>query len=220
MDSVVSFARWMPAGLQNAAETGTSVRAVIFEDDIAIWRGQDGLARAWQNRCPHRGMRLSYGIVRENRLTCLYHGWTYDGTGGCAHIPAHPDLVPPKSIRAKAYGCVETGGMIWVARSESSEPPPQISGTWMPCRTMQVNRSLTGLAEVLGTGKANLALAMGAWAGQLRVAGLQGAVLLAVQPMGARGAMLHACVTGPEDLTRASDWIESLRGHLERPIAA
>ena len=104
-----AFAGWFPAAMTNAILPETAVRAIIQTDDIALWRGADGVARAWENRCPHRGMRLSYGVVRGNRLTCLYHGWSYDGGGGCAAIPAHPDVTPPKTIRVRTYQCREIG---------------------------------------------------------------------------------------------------------------
>ncbi|RDJ93358.1 DUF3416 domain-containing protein, partial [Lacticaseibacillus rhamnosus] len=65
-----------------------------------VWRGPDGTARAWADRCPHRGMRLSFGYVRENTLTCIYHGWSFGsgpgaGAARCLGVPAHPGMTPP-----------------------------------------------------------------------------------------------------------------------------
>ena len=52
-----------------------SVRAVaLLDEDVAVWRGRNGSVRAWRNRCPHRGMRLSFAQVRGDRLSCRYHG--------------------------------------------------------------------------------------------------------------------------------------------------
>ena len=70
----------LSGGVEPGARTGTSVNGQL----VVFWRGQDGTARAWADRCPHRGMRLSFGYVRRNTLTCIYHGWSFgqeDGGG-------------------------------------------------------------------------------------------------------------------------------------------
>lgn len=45
--------------------------------------------RAFEDRCPHRMARLSQGRVVDGggALQCSYHGWEFDGAGGCARIP-------------------------------------------------------------------------------------------------------------------------------------
>lgn len=106
---------------------------------MAIWRGHDGQVRAWENRCPHRGMRLSFGFVRENTLTCLYHGWRYDGSGSCVFIPAHPALTPPKTIKTQVFACAERNGLIWVAPEKVSGHPPAVEGKWIECRTIEID---------------------------------------------------------------------------------
>src|SRR3984957_2471923 len=84
----------LSGGVEPGARTGTSVSG----KPVVVWRGQDGAVRAWADRCPHRGMRLSFGFVRENALTCIYHGWSFGvtdesgGDGRCIAIPAHPGM--------------------------------------------------------------------------------------------------------------------------------
>ena len=97
--TVKSLGWWSPVGMSEALPRGGVIRVVVNEQDVVVWRGNDGSVRAWENRCPHRGMRLSYGFVRGNRLTCLSHGWGYDGQGSFVSIPAHPALTPPKTIK-------------------------------------------------------------------------------------------------------------------------
>jgi nitrite reductase/ring-hydroxylating ferredoxin subunit len=90
-------------------------RAVtLLGEDIAIWRGRSGSVQAWRNRCPHRGMRLSFGQVRGDRLSCRYHGWQYDEAGQCKFMPAHRNMTPPATICVASYGCREANGLIWV----------------------------------------------------------------------------------------------------------
>jgi phenylpropionate dioxygenase-like ring-hydroxylating dioxygenase large terminal subunit len=63
----------LSGGVEPGARTGTSVNGL----PVVVWRGADGSVRAWPDRCPHRGMRLSFGFVRRNALVCIYHGWSF-----------------------------------------------------------------------------------------------------------------------------------------------
>jgi len=216
-----AFTGWFPAAMTNAILPETAVRAIIRTDDIALWRGADGVARAWENRCPHRGMRLSYGVVRGNRLTCLYHGWTYDGDGGCAAIPAHPDVTPPKTIRARTYQCREIGGLVWVAPEAEGTPAPAVDGDWAPCRSLHIGRPVA-LSDVLAQIQGAEAAPFHMQAARVQTPCSAPAVL-GVQPMAERGAMLHCTVPGttPSETRRnVSEWLGSLRLTLERPTAA
>ncbi|MBM1221291.1 Rieske (2Fe-2S) protein [Ponticoccus sp. SC2-23] len=111
-----------PVGLTRDLPAGRVMHAQADGKDMVVWRATDGTIAAWDNRCPHRGMALSHGFVRGNRLACLYHGWHYDRSGRCGLIPAHPDLEPPATIHATQYGVVETGGVIWVSADEAPAP--------------------------------------------------------------------------------------------------
>lgn len=124
--------------MSEAVAPGAVLRVIVDGNDIVVWRGSDGAVRAWENRCPHRGMRLSYGFVRGNRLTCLYHGWGYDGQGSCVSIPAHPTLTPPKTIKVARYDCVEGSGLVWVAPQGSNEPLQDVGGAWLPVQTIDL----------------------------------------------------------------------------------
>ena len=75
----------------------------------------------WEDRCPHRGMRLSYGYVRADRIACLYHGWQYGTDGHCLRIPAHPEIKPPPSIMVWRHSCREALGLIFAHFGEADD---------------------------------------------------------------------------------------------------
>jgi nitrite reductase/ring-hydroxylating ferredoxin subunit len=139
MADLASFSTWVPVGLGQTLPAMAVQRCQVLDQDLAVWRGADGVVRAWQNRCPHRGMRLSFGFVRENRLTCVYHGWAYDGSGACVAIPAHPTLEPPKTITVERFSCIESQGLIFVAPEAVSGAPPTANGNWIACRSIAIN---------------------------------------------------------------------------------
>lgn len=101
------------SGMSDLAE-GCARAVTLLGEDIAIWRGENGSAQAWRNQCPHRGMRLSFGQVRGDRLSCRYHGWQYDEAGQCKFMPAHRNMIPPATVCVPSYGCREANGLIWV----------------------------------------------------------------------------------------------------------
>ena len=52
--------------------------------DLVLWRAltADGLAlRAWEDVCPHRGAKLSRGLIRDGQLLCYKHAWRFDVDG-------------------------------------------------------------------------------------------------------------------------------------------
>ena len=88
---------WHPVADAHALRPGMLVQARLLGTDIALWRAADGSPRAWLDRCPHRGTRLSIGRIENGSLRCAYHGWRFADDGHCNEVPALPGFVPPKS---------------------------------------------------------------------------------------------------------------------------
>ena len=63
--------------------------ARLLGEDLVVWR-QSGKVMVFKDLRVHRGTRLSLGQVTGLGLECPYHGWTYDQSGGCVHIPSRP----------------------------------------------------------------------------------------------------------------------------------
>jgi nitrite reductase/ring-hydroxylating ferredoxin subunit len=106
---------WFPVARVEEVVPRHVVHAQLLGQEIALWRDDAGQLNAWENRCPHRGVRLSIGINDGKELRCRYHGWHYaSGSGQCTFIPAHPDQKPPNVIKTKPYGVTELYGFVWV----------------------------------------------------------------------------------------------------------
>ena len=82
--------------------------------DIVVWRDGEGRVNAIADRCPHRGVRLSRGRVRDGDIACVYHGLQLDGNGVITAIPPVPDcpFIGQKAVRS--YPCREFKGAVWV----------------------------------------------------------------------------------------------------------
>jgi len=144
---------WTPVALSADLPPATVIPAWTPAGSIALWRSQSGRVSASSDRCPHRGMRLSHGFVRGEALSCIYHGWSYSPAGGCVRIPAHPDLVPPETIRVAVQTVEELDGVIWVAAGQPAAQPPRL-GDLIPLRSLTAEAGIAEIEAVAGA-KAN-----------------------------------------------------------------
>lgn len=131
---------------------GRVMRAVIDDQDLVVWRSKSGKLSAWENRCPHRGMRLSHGFVRGEALACVYHGWHYDKSATCRYIPAHPELEPPETIKAQVFSSAEKSGLIWVSLDDTLNVPA-ILNSLIPLRSISYSCSVENLKNVISHSK-------------------------------------------------------------------
>ena len=79
---------------------------------IVVVRAPDGGVFALEDRCAHRQVPLSKGLVAGNAIRCGYHGWTYDRTGACVDVPYLGKDHLPNGVRP--YPCQEQDGLIFV----------------------------------------------------------------------------------------------------------
>lgn len=85
----------------------------ICDRNLAIFRGQDFQVKVLDAYCPHLGANMAIrGVVEDNCLKCPFHGWTFDGSGACTHIP-YQSNIPPQA-KTRAYHVCEYYGIILV----------------------------------------------------------------------------------------------------------
>ena len=205
--------RWIATGLSQDLPKAVVMAGHWQGHDLAVWRSATGRLQAWNDRCPHRGMRLSHGFVRGETLACIYHGWVYGADGGCKHIPAHPALTPPATITVASFACVEQDGVIWVAPAEMAKAPPALA-------EVQSLRSISLTCDVAAVLAAEPALqGQDILRGTVQMGGLGHEVCLLVQD-GPAGVTLHALCAVGADKVAASRWLEGLRRRAEAKVAA
>lgn len=202
---------WIPLALSRDVPEGATRAVIVDGEERVLWRAADGSIQVWEDRCPHRGMRLSLGFVRGNSLNCLYHGWEYESGARCIRIPAHPDLKVPPSIVAKAFPAAEAGGMVWTTTGEE-DGPPAVRGA-EPLASLAVAAPAAVLLERIGGDRV---------AGrQLVVATLEGIVFqLGWHGVSAAKTMLHTALREPADAVRALAVLRALRTDAEGTLAA
>ena len=210
---------FVPVALSSHIEPGTSTGAVVEQAELVVWRDNSGKVHVWEDRCPHRGMRLSFGFVRGDHIACLYHGWQFDTGGQCRHIPAHPDLEVPQTIKVPIYRAEEKLGIVWATTASDAELADiTMASDLAGLRSLYVDCSLEhALAGLAVHGFATA----GENAGTLTVDGVP--LFIALQVVGPQNTALHISVPGAQgaDISkRLARWAEALRFALESPELA
>jgi nitrite reductase/ring-hydroxylating ferredoxin subunit len=121
---------------------GTVMPIVLNGERLAVWRSSPGKVNAWRDRCPHRGMRLSFGAVHRETLICPYHGWTFGDDASCVRIPAHPSVSPSRAARARLFPVAEVDGYVWVCSGEPSTSEPSVNSGYAAVRTLHFQLSV------------------------------------------------------------------------------
>ncbi|GIP47632.1 MULTISPECIES: nitrite reductase small subunit NirD [Paenibacillus] len=68
-------------------------RTVRVEDkEVAIFRLSDGSVHAIENRCPHKGGKLSEGMVCGSAVHCPLHDWKINLHSGRVQEPDHGEV--------------------------------------------------------------------------------------------------------------------------------
>lgn len=138
----------LPVALSTDLVPKQVMRASVNAVDLAVWRSEGGVVSAWENRCPHRGMRLSHGFVRGESLACAYHGWHFETSGRCHYMPAHPELELPRTITPKTYDALESDGLIWVS-VEGPATAVSLGDGLTPLRSLACDTGIASLQTAL-----------------------------------------------------------------------
>ncbi len=122
---MIETRHWHPVAQSVDIARDLPLAGNLLEHPLVLWRDAAQQVHAWADQCPHRGALLSLGKVCNGQLQCGYHGWRFDATGHCVHVPALPGFVPPESHRARAYEAQERYGLVWVrlAGTPLFDPP-------------------------------------------------------------------------------------------------
>ena len=105
---------WYPLARSRSLKKGKTLAVSFAGEPIVLVRKKDGDVFALEDRCAHRQIPLSLGVVEGDRLKCGYHAWEYENTGRVAKIPYlfKDSPKPPRCV--KSYPCREAYEHIFV----------------------------------------------------------------------------------------------------------
>ena len=112
----MSFVRncWYVAGWDKDVPSEGFLSRTIINVPLVFWRDAHGNVVALEDRCCHRGAKLSMGRKEDggNCVRCMYHGLVFDRNGVCVSAPAQ-DRLPPQA-KVRSFPVVETHRWVWI----------------------------------------------------------------------------------------------------------
>jgi len=86
---------------------------------LVLWRDSNNKVQCIDDRCPHRGASLSLGKIKNDCITCPFHGIVFNGHGECEHIPFINSESVCDSLHSQSFQVTEHCGFIWLWYGES-----------------------------------------------------------------------------------------------------
>ncbi len=102
---------WYPLAWSEDLKSGATLARRFAGEPIVLYRGRSGKVFALEDRCAHRQVPLSEGVVDGDQIACGYHGWKYDCSGKCVDVPYLGKERLPNGV--KSYPAREVDGLIF-----------------------------------------------------------------------------------------------------------
>ncbi|HVL57702.1 MAG TPA: aromatic ring-hydroxylating dioxygenase subunit alpha [Burkholderiaceae bacterium] len=123
---------WYVAAWDYELNDGKLLERTILEQPVLLYKGESGRAVALDNRCCHRGAKLSMGRLEGDCVRCMYHGLKFDPSGKCVQIPGQ-DQIPPR-LGVRSYPVVERDRLVWIWPGDPAKADPSLIIDYPPLR--------------------------------------------------------------------------------------
>ena len=75
---------WYPLAWSRELAAGKTYATTFAGEPVVLIRPKEGPVFALEDRCAHRQVPLSKGVVSGCAVRCGYHGWTYDASANAS----------------------------------------------------------------------------------------------------------------------------------------
>ena len=115
---------WYVAAWDHELIDGKLLARTILDQPVLLYKGDSGRAVALDNRCCHRGAKLSKGRLEGDCVRCMYHGLKFDPSGKCVQIPGQ-DVIPAK-LGVRSYPVAERDHIVWIWPGDPAKADPAL----------------------------------------------------------------------------------------------
>ncbi len=120
--------QWYVIAYSHEVLHGVPFARVCMNEPIVLFRTADGRVAALYDRCPHRGVPLSHGVVVGSSIQCSYHGFQFDRLGKCSAIPTQRYI--PAAACTRSYPAVESLQCIWIWMGDPAKADASLIPTY------------------------------------------------------------------------------------------
>ena len=137
---------WYPLAWSDELKPNRPLGRRYAGEPVVLFRNASGRLFALEDRCAHRQVPLSMGVVDGDRLKCGYHGWAYDGgSGRCVDVPYLGSKTLPNGVRT--YPVCEVDGLVFIypgdpAYAEARRPTALAGRADPKYKTRRLDRTL------------------------------------------------------------------------------
>jgi 5,5'-dehydrodivanillate O-demethylase len=108
---------WQPVATVPDLERESVLATRVLGENLVLYKAKNGSIGLVEQRCPHRGVSLAFGMADAEGIRCPYHGWYFNSEGRCIEQPyddmEDPDNTFKDKIVIKSYPVQVLGGLVW-----------------------------------------------------------------------------------------------------------
>ena len=136
---------WYPIAWSRELKSGHMLARRFAGEPVVVVRTKEGALFALEDRCAHRQVPLSHGVVKGCTVRCGYHGWAYDAAGKCVDVPYLGRERLPNGV--KSYPVHEVDGLIFIfpgnpALADARRPTKLGARSTKGYKTRELNREV------------------------------------------------------------------------------
>lgn len=111
---------WYILCLESEVAKDRPIKRWIYEKPYVVFRDDQGNVAVLLDKCLHRSAQLSLGKVCKGKITCPYHGWSFDKHGQLMDVPSDGEDITPKELYKNKKWMLESlpvkvqDGCVWV----------------------------------------------------------------------------------------------------------
>jgi phenylpropionate dioxygenase-like ring-hydroxylating dioxygenase large terminal subunit len=105
--------RWYALCPADTVRRGQLTRIERAGEELLLWRDAGNRVHVQEDRCPHRGARLSQGVHMGDRVACEYHGVQIDAEGVVVSVPGSPGCALEGRRKLRTFPSAEHAGAIF-----------------------------------------------------------------------------------------------------------
>ncbi|MBV1790407.1 aromatic ring-hydroxylating dioxygenase subunit alpha [Marinobacterium sp. D7] len=111
------YNEWYVAALTREVSRELMSRTIL-DQQVLLFRKEDGTPVALNNRCGHRSFPLSRSTLDGDTVVCGYHGLRYNEKGECVEVPSQCNC---SGISIRSYPVHQQGPVIWIWMGEAEQ---------------------------------------------------------------------------------------------------